>query len=130
MELPCKILEQIAFNTRPKIEEYMLIAMDKSTHEEHLSQTLQSNNKQFNIAVTFLTGYNGIFNVTNLNNKLYFKKTITDGDDFIQIKIPPGAYQIESLNNEIGNNIIDEEHFTESDYPIKKNQLFQHWDLL
>ena len=37
MELPSKLLEQIAFNTRPKIEEHMFIVMDKSTHEEHLS---------------------------------------------------------------------------------------------
>ena len=42
MELPSKLLEQIAFNTRPKIEEHMLIFMDKSTHEEHLSQPLQT----------------------------------------------------------------------------------------
>ena len=34
MELPCKFLEQIAFITRPKIEEHMLIVMDKSTHED------------------------------------------------------------------------------------------------
>ena len=38
MELPSKILEQIAFNTRPKIEEHMLNIMDKSTHEEHIFQ--------------------------------------------------------------------------------------------
>ena len=38
--------------------------MDESTHEEHLSQPLQTNNKQYQRAVTFLTGYNGIFNVT------------------------------------------------------------------
>ena len=35
MELPSKILEQIAFNTRPKIEEHILFVMDKSNHEEH-----------------------------------------------------------------------------------------------
>ena len=46
----------------------MLIVMDNSTHDEHLSQPLQTNNKQFKIAVTFLTGYKGIFNVTNANN--------------------------------------------------------------
>ena len=92
MELPCKLLEQIAYNTRPKIEEHMLIVMDKSTHEEHLSQALQTNNKQFRIAVTFLTGYNGIFNVTNSNNKFYFMKAITDEDGFVQITIPSGAY--------------------------------------
>ena len=122
MELPSKLLEQIAFNTRPKIEELMLIIMDKSTHEEHLSQPLQTNNKQFKIAVTFLTGYNGIFNVTNSNNNIYFLKSITD-DDHIQITIPPGAYEIESLNNEIKMIIIDEEYYTEANYPfnIKPN---------
>ena len=74
MELPSKLLEQIAFNTRPKIEEHILIVMNKSIHEEHLSQTLQTNNKQFKIAVTFLTVYNGIFKITSKNNKFYFSK--------------------------------------------------------
>ena len=60
MELHSKLLEQIAFNTRAKIEEQMLIVMDKSTHEEHLSQPLQTNIKQFKKAVTFLSGCNGI----------------------------------------------------------------------
>ena len=122
MELPSKLLEQIVFNTRPKIEEHLLIVMDKSTHEEHLFQPLQTNNKQFKIAITFLTGYNGIFNVTNSNNKFYFLKSITD-DDHIQITIPPGAYEIESVNNEIKRIIIDKEYYTETNYPfnIKPN---------
>ena len=42
MELPSKLLEQIAYNTRPEIDEHMLIVMNKSTHEEHLSQSLQT----------------------------------------------------------------------------------------
>ena len=41
MELSSKLLEQIVFNTRPEIEEHMLIVMDESTHEEHLSQPLK-----------------------------------------------------------------------------------------
>ena len=123
MELPSKILEQIAFNTRSRIEQHILIVMDKSTHEEHLSQPLQTNNKQFKIAITFLTGYNGLLNVTNSNNKFCFMKTITDKDGVIQITIPPGAYKIESLNKGIKRIIIDEEHYTESNYPftIKRN---------
>ena len=92
MELPSKFLEQIVYNTRSRIEEHILIVMRKSTHEEHLAQPLQTNNKQFKFAVTFLTRYNGIFNVTNENNKFYFKETITDDDGFIKITIPPGAY--------------------------------------
>ena len=119
MELPSKFLEQIAFNIRPKIEEHMLIIMDKSTHEEHLFQPLQTNIKQFKIAITFLSAYNGIFNVTNSNNKFYFTKSITDDDHYIMITIPPGSYEIESLNDEIKRIIIDEEHFTEENYPFK-----------
>ena len=76
MELTSKLLEQIAFNTGPKIEEHMLIVMDKNTHEEHLYQPLQTNHKQFKIAVTFLTVYKGIFNVTDKNKKFYFYKII------------------------------------------------------
>ena len=118
MELPSKLLEQIAFNTRPKIEEHLLIIMEKSTHEEHLSQPLQTNNKQSKIAVTFLTGYNGIFNVTDKNNKFYFKKAIKD-EDFIQIRISEGAYEIESLNNEIKRIIIEKGYYSENNYPFR-----------
>ena len=63
MELTTKLLEQIAFNTRSKIEEQMLMVMDKSTHEKYIFQPLQTNDKKSKIAVTFLTGYNGIFNI-------------------------------------------------------------------
>ena len=118
MELPSKLLEQIAFDTRPKIEEHMLIVMDKSAHEEYLSQPLQTNNKQFKIAVTFLTGYNGIFNVTDKNNKFYFKKAIKD-EEFIQIRISEGAYEIESLDNEIKRIIIEKGYYTETNYPFR-----------
>ena len=118
MELPSKLLKQIAINTRPKIEERMLIVKDKGTQEENFSQTLQTNNKQFKIAVTFITAYNGIFNVTISNNKIYFLKSIIDEDGHIQIVIPPGAQEIESLNTEIKKTIIDEEPYTESNYPF------------
>ena len=118
MDLPSKLLEQIAFNTRLKIEEHMLIIMDKSTHEEHLYQPLQTNNKEYKIAVTFLTGYNVIFNVTNSNNKFYFIKPITDKDGYTQITLPPGANELENLNNEVKRLIIDAGHYTEANYPF------------
>ena len=44
MEQPSKILGQFAHNARPKIEEHMLILKEKSTHEDHLSQPLQTIN--------------------------------------------------------------------------------------
>ena len=116
MELPSKLLEQIALDTRPKVDEHVLIVMDKSTHEEHLSQPFQTNNKQFKLAVTFLSVYNGIFNVTNSNNKFYFKKSITDQNDFFTI--PLVAYEVESLNEETEGIIIAGDHFTESHYPF------------
>ena len=118
MELPSNSLEQIAYNTRPKNEEHMLIVMDKSTQEEHLFQPLQTNNKQFKITITSLSAYNGIFNVTNKNNKFYFKKALID-EDFIQIGIPEGAYEFESLNDEIKWILNDKKYYTEANYPFK-----------
>ena len=55
MELPSKTLEQIAFTKGPKIEEHTLIVMNKSIHEEYLSQPLQTRIKQYKKAVTFST---------------------------------------------------------------------------
>ena len=57
-----------------------------------------------------------------IKNNSYFKKAIKD-DDHIIITIPPGAYEIESLNNEIKSIIIDQEYYTEANYPfnIKPN---------
>ena len=87
-------------------------------HEEHLSQPLQTNNKQFKIAITFLTGCNGIFNITNKNNKFYFSKSLIDDNHFTQITILQVAYELESVNKEIKRIIIDQGHFTTSDYPF------------
>ena len=97
----------------------MVIVLDKSTHEEHFSEILQTNNEQFKIAVTFLTGYNGIFNVINSNKNFYFMKSISDRYGIIQITIPPGAYEIEALDNEIKRNFNDESHYSKNDYPFK-----------
>ena len=102
----------------------MLIVMDKLTHEEHLSQPLQTSNKEYKIAMTFPTGYNGIFNLTPRNNKFYFMKSITDEDGFIQITITPGAYEKEALDRELKWIVIGEDLYTEANY--KSNQTSQH----
>ena len=91
--------------------------MDKSTHEEHLSPPLQTIIKQSKKAVTFLSVYNGTFNITNSNNKFYSKKSLIE-EDFIQIIIPPGAHELESLNDEIKRIIIAKGHYTEAEYPF------------
>ena len=57
-------------------------------------------------------------NVTNRSNKVYFKKALID-EDFIQIRIPEGANEIESLDNESKRIIIDREHYTEANFPFK-----------
>ena len=115
MDLPSKIIEQIAYNTIDKIEEHMLIVMDESAHEQHLSKSLQTNNKQFKLAVTFLTGYYGIFNVTNKNNKIYFTKPIND-EEPRQVTTLPCAYELENLDKEIKRVIIQEGHYTDETY--------------
>ena len=123
MNLTSKLLEQIAFNTRQKIEEDILNIMDERTHTGHLYEPLQTNIKRFKIAITFLTAYNGIFNFTSKNNKFYLLKSVIDDHHFTHISIPPGAYEIESLHKEIKRIIIDQGYFNSQDYPflIKPN---------
>ena len=53
MRLRSKILDPIAFNTRPKTEENMLIVMDKSIHEENPYQPLQTINKKLKSLLIF-----------------------------------------------------------------------------
>ena len=119
MEPSSNFLERVAFNTRLKIEEHILVVKDEPTQKKQLSQPLQTINKQFKIAATFLTGYNAIFKVTNSINKFYFANSFNDGGFFIQITILSGAYEIESLNSEIERMNIYEGHFTETNYPFQ-----------
>ena len=58
------------------------------------------------------------------NNKLHFKKTITSEDGFVQITIPPGAYEKEALHKELKRSIIYEEHYTEAICPFKSKPNF------
>ena len=121
MELQIKLLEQVVYKKRPKTEEHMLKVMDQSTHGEHLSQPLQTNSKQFKIAVTFLTAYNGIFNISNENNRFYF---INPANKIVVITIPHGAYELENIDLEIKRIIIEEGHITENFYRFKIKAIF------
>ena len=123
MELTSKLLAQIVIQTKPKTEEHMLLVMDKSIHEGHLFQPLQTNNKQFKIAITFSTGYSGISNVIGKKNKFCFAKSLTD-DDSTVITIPQGACERESLINEIERISREEDYFTETNSAFKISPIF------
>ena len=91
----------------------MLIFGDKYILEVHSSQPLQTkqtNNEQFKIAVTFLAGYNGIFNGTSKNNKFYSTRSSND-DQFSKNSTPICANEIESLHYEIEKFIIEKGYF-------------------
>ena len=130
MELPIKLLEQIAFKTRTKIEGRMLFVLNESFDEEHFSQPFQTNYRRLKNAFNFLAGYNGVFNNTDKINKFYFAKPITDKDGFNQIEKPKGGYQLESLSEKIKSIIlkktISPKQIIHSPYASN----FQHLDLL
>ena len=50
------MLEQIVFRTKTKVEQQLLIVMDKSINEEQLSQTLQTKNEHFVNSYSFSDG--------------------------------------------------------------------------
>ena len=68
------------------------------------------------IAVTFLTRRNGIFNVTISNSKLFFANSKTDKGGFILTTTPTGAYEIKSFRIEIKRMNIEGKQFTEAIY--------------
>ena len=117
METLSKLLEQIASKTKSKIKEHVLFLIDKSTLEEHLSQPLLTNIKQFKLGVTFLTCYNGLFNATDKNKKLYFTNSIQIDDSSV-ISITTGFFETESLDKEIRRIIIEENNSTNETYPF------------
>ena len=95
----------------------MLIVMNKSSHEKHLTQPLQTNNEQFEKKVTFLTGYNGIFNIINRKNNFYFTVSIND-DDFNVNFVSPGAYELDCLDKESIRITFKDGYFTDESYPF------------
>ena len=121
MELPSKISEQIAFITRPKLEEHMLVVMDRFIHDEHLSQLLKTNKKQFKNAVTFLTGYNGISTLLTKTINFILQNQLRR---MILMLLPCWRVPTnDSLNDENIKIINKEGYFTEENYPfvIKPN---------
>ena len=96
----------------------MLIVKNKSTHEEHPSQPLQTVQKQIKIAVTFLTDYIGVFNVTDEKTKFFFTVSINK-EDFNFNSIPTGAYGTKNLKKEIKMIFIDGSYFTEINYAFR-----------
>ena len=50
------------------------------------------------MAITFLTGYNGIFNITDENNKFFY---VTREKMIVDNAIPKVAYELEALDLEI-----------------------------
>ena len=74
------------------------------------------------VAVTFLNGYNGIFNVVNKNNK-FIIISVFEGAEYKVISKTARAYELENLNEEIKRIFMEEGYITEEDYPfaIKPN---------
>ena len=104
MELSNKLKEQTLFKTAIiKIEEHLLPVVYIYLHLKkiQLSQQKKTKIEQCSFAVTFLTVYNGIFVAATKFNKLYFTPPTSDDDFNVNFKIPPGAYELESLNREV-----------------------------
>ena len=93
MQLPIRNSEQLPFNIRSEIEKHMLSVMDKSTHEESLSQPIKIIIRRFKIAFVFLTSYSCSFNVTIGNVKVCFLTSIND-ESFNEITIPSSAFDL------------------------------------
>ena len=97
----------------------MLSIMNKSTREEFLQIPLQTNHRKFKVAVTLLTGYNGIFNIIDKNYKFFY---LTHTNMPKEIIIPPDNVKktddITSFNTKIKELIVEVGDATGENYPF------------
>ena len=103
-----------------------MIVIDKLTSEKILSQPLQTNIQQLRIAITVLTGYNGIFDVTTRNNINIFI-SVSECFENNAIRIPPATFDVEILIKGIKRNIIDDGLFKEEEYHFSMKTIFSNF---
>ena len=94
----------------------MLTVMHKPTHEENLSQPLQTSNSNFEVEVTFLTTYNLFLKFDSKNNEIFFLSEFEWAEVNV-FTIPPGAYELESFKK-IKRSFFDEGYSTKELFPF------------
>ena len=94
MELASKLSVQIALHARPETEEQLLIVIDKLTKEKFLSQPLQTIIQQLRVAITVLTGYNDLFDVTTRKSINIFI-SVSKCFEYNVVRTPPATFDVE-----------------------------------
>ena len=118
-----KILTDIEKNTRP-LPQIPLEVKYKTNHfKMNLQDSIDLTDGNYVIGVSSFNTYNSIFNVTSKNNKIiYFDGLLY----WKEILLPPGAYEIEQINDEIARQLSLEVDFTESPIILEANTATLH----
>ena len=116
-----KCFRATCFQNKKYLEEQLLIAVDESTHEERLSQPLQTNCNQFYFAISFLTGYNVVFKFTKKFE--LFSAWTFDDNEYKESHVPTGVFELQSLNGDFTRKVI-EKNYAEKDFPFLSKLIF------
>ena len=101
-----KILTDIEKNTRP-LPQIPLEVKYKTNHfKMDLQDSIDLTDGNYVIGVSSFNTYNSIFNVTSKNNKIIYFDGLMYWKEII---LPPGAYEIEQINDEIARQLSFEE---------------------
>ena len=93
-----KILADIEKKTRPLPQIHLEVKLKTNHYKMDLQESIDLTYGNYEIGVSSFNPYNSIFNVTSENNKIIF----FDGLLYWKILVlPPGAYEIEQINDEI-----------------------------
>ena len=112
-----KIFTDIEKNTRP-LPQILLEVKYKTNHFKMDLQDSIDLTDGYVIGVTSFNTYNSIFNVTSENNKIIYFDELLYCKEFV---LPPGAYEIEQINDEIARHFASESfnNITIDSAPIK-----------
>ena len=93
-----KILADIEKNTRPLPQIPLEVKLKTNHYKMDLQESIDLTDGNYEIGVSSFNPYSSFFNVTSENNEIIF----FDGLLYWKILVlPPGAYEIEQINDEI-----------------------------
>ena len=119
-----KLLTEIEKNTRPLPQKPLEVKYETNSFEMDLQDSIDLTDGKYVIGVSSFNTYNSIFIVTYINNKII----IFNGSfNWTEILLPPGAYEIEQINDEVSRQLhIEIENFGEPPIKIEANTATLH----
>ena len=125
-----QLLKQIVKNTNPKPQKTLEWKMTANDKIFFMDQSILLDEGSYELGITEFAVYNSIVNINETNNLLRYSHD--EGNSWVDLIIPAGAYEIEQINDEVHRQLEINGHVYDPDldlgFPIEieANEATQH----